>query len=155
VKKWLILFIILILALLQVTVFDYFKVFGAKPDLLLICVVILSFQLDFKWALLFSILAGSLKDVFGANAFGLNVLLFSIWSLLVIKLSKKVSIESDLVRAILIFIIVVFSNIITRTIVLLSGNFIPLGIFLRVTLVESLYTACIFPLVLKFLKLAI
>ncbi|MCX5702439.1 MAG: rod shape-determining protein MreD [Candidatus Omnitrophica bacterium] len=154
-KKWIIFLVIIILALLQVTFLDYFKVFGARPDLLLISVVIVSFHLGFRRALSSSILAGSLKDIFSANTFGLNILLFPIWSLLLIKLSKKVSIDSDSVRATLIFFIAVFNNIIARMILLFLGNFIPFGVFLRVTLFESLYTACIFPIMSKFIKLAI
>ncbi|MFH1640793.1 MAG: rod shape-determining protein MreD [Candidatus Omnitrophota bacterium] len=154
-KKWLIVLIIIILALLEVTLLDYIRVFGTKPDLLIISVFVLSFYAGFKWALPLAILAGALKDAFGSYPFGLNTLLFSVWSILLIKLSKKVSIDSDLIRAILVFIILVFNNIIARMILLFSGNSIPLGIFLRVTFLESLYTASVLPLVLKFIKLAV
>ena len=153
--KWITLLVIIILGLLQVTVLDYFKVFGIKPDLLLASVVLASLYLELKWVLGLGIFAGSLKDIFSANPLGLNTLLFPLWIFLIINLSRKISIDKDFIRAILIFIIVFFNNIIARIILLLLGKFIPWGVFLRIAFLESFYTAFVSPLVFRVIRAAV
>lgn len=151
-KKGAALLIIIILAILQVTVFNYFRVFSVKPDLLLIIVVLAGLSFGLREALFFSILAGILKDIFSINAFGINTLLFPLWSFLTIKLSREVSLENNFIRAVLVFIMVVLNDIAARLINLTLGNFIPMGIFLRVTFLESLYTALVSLLVFRFMR---
>ena len=142
--------VIIIFALLQVTILNYVNIFNIKPDLLLISVVIASLFFQPVWAISLSIFAGIVKDIFSVNVFGMNTILFFLYSLLIIKLSKRFSFDSNYVRLVLLFIIAVLNNIIIRLIFLFLGNFISWGIFLRITFIESLYTALIFPLALKF-----
>lgn len=149
-KNFIFIAAIIILALLQATILNYVNIFNVKPDLLLISVIIASLFFQPLWAISLSIFAGVLKDIFSVNAFGLNSILFFLWSFLIIKLSRKISFDSNYVRLVLIFIIAIVNNIITRLIFLFLGNFISLGLFLRIAFIESLYTALIFPLALKF-----
>lgn len=151
-KKWFVLSLILVLALLEVTLLSYFRIFNAKPDLLLIVVFIASLVFDLRWALIFSILAGILKDVFSTNLFGINLVLFPLWSLLIIKLSKRISIDYNFIRCALIFSIGVFSAILTRLICVYLGKFVPLGVFFSIAFLDSLYTALVLPLMLKITK---
>jgi rod shape-determining protein MreD len=141
---------IIIFALLQATILNYVNIFNAKPDLLLISVIIASLFFKPRWAISLSIFSGVLKDIFSVNVFGINTILFFLWSLLIIKLSREISFDSNYVRLVFIFIIAILNNIITRLIFLFLGNFISLGLFLRITFIGSLYTALIFPLALKF-----
>lgn len=141
---------IAIFALLQATVLNYVNIFNVKPDLLLISVIIASLFFEPVWAIFLSLFAGILKDIFSVNAFGLNSLLFFLWSFLIIKLSRKIIFDSNYIRLALIFVVAILNNIIVRLTFLFLGNFISLGLFLRVTFIESLYTALIFPLALKF-----
>jgi rod shape-determining protein MreD len=152
VKKSAALLIVIILAILQVTILNHLRIFSVKPDLLLIAVVLTALSLELKQALFFSILAGIFKDIFSINAFGVNTVLFPIWSFLIIKLSKEVSIEDNPAFAVLVFITVVFNDIAARLINLTLGNFIPLGIFLRVAFLESLYTALVSSLAFRFIR---
>lgn len=152
-RNWLFLPIIVVLGILQVTILDYFGIFGVKPDLLLISVVILSlFSLRLKWILFLSIFVGILKDLLGVNAFGINTLLLPLWSFLIIKLSKKITIDNNFIFATVVFIITVFNDIITTLIFLFLGNLVQWGIFLRITFLGSLYTAFVSPLIFKFIK---
>ena len=144
--------VIIIFALLQATILNYVNIFNVKPDLLLISVIIVSLFFKPRWAISLSIFAGVLKDIFSVNVFGLNLILFFLWSLLIIKLSRKMSFDSNYVRLVFIFIIAILNDIITRLIFIFLGNFISLGLFLRITFVESLYTALTFPLALKFAR---
>jgi len=150
VKNLIFIAVILFFALLQATILNYLNIFNVKPDLLLTSVVIACLYLEPVQAISLSIFAGVMKDIFSVNAFGINTILFFLWSFLVIKLSREISFDSSYVRLVLIFIIAILNNIVIRLIFLFLGNFISWGIFLRITFIEPLYTALIFPLALKF-----
>jgi len=153
-RNWIFALAIATLSILQVTLLDYLKVFGVKPDLLLICVVIASVSLELKWVLFFAIFSGFLKDIFAPGAFGINILMLPLWGFLTRQLSKKISIDNDSRRMVLIFVIVIFNDIASRMIFLFLGNpSISLGIFLRIIILESLYTALVSPLVFRIIKL--
>lgn len=147
------LLIIVIFSILQVTILDNFRIFNVKPDLLLISVVIASLNFEFKWALSLSIFIGILKDALCINTFGINTLLFPLWAFIIIKLSKKISVDNNFIRAIFVFIIAIFNIIITKLVFLFLNNFvIPWGIFIRTAFIESSYTTLIFPLVFRIIK---
>jgi cell shape-determining protein MreD len=86
------------------------------------------------------------------NAFGIHTILFALWSLLIIKLSRKISFDNDYMKIALLAAVVLFNNIIIRLVFLFLNNFISWGIFLRITFIDSLYTVLIFPLILKFAR---
>lgn len=149
-KKIIFLFIIVIFSMFQLTILDYFKILDVKPDLFLITVVISSLFFELKWAMFFGIFNGILKDVFSVNTFGINTLLFPLWSFLTMKLSKRISIDNNFIFAAFIFVILFLNNIIIRLIFIFLGKFfIPLSTSLRIALLESMYTAIVSPLVLK------
>lgn len=149
-KNFIFIVIIIIFGLLQTTILNYVNIFNIKPDLLLISVIIASLFFEPIWAISLSIFAGILKDVFSLNAFGMHTILFFLWSFLIIKLSRKITLDNNYIKLVLIFIIAILNNIIIRLIFLFLGNFISLGLFLRISFIEPLYTAFIFLLVLKF-----
>lgn len=152
-KKRFFLLALIILAIFQVTLLDGFKIFYIKPDFLFINVVLAALFFDLKWAVLFGVSAGALKDIFSLSAFGLNTVLFAAWTYLVVKLSRKISIENDLLRAVLIFVITFSNAVVARSIFFFLGEInMPLGIFLRVGLLESLYAALISPLLFLVFK---
>lgn len=145
--------IIFIIGVVQVTLLDAFRLFNVKPDLLLIGVVITSlyFNFNLKWALLLAVFSGILKDVLSLNPFGLNTLLFTLGSFLMVKLSRKISLDNDFIRALLLFMLILFNDVIIRsTYFSLRQQFIPLGIFLRTLFLECLYSAAILPLISKY-----
>jgi len=142
-KSYLVLIIVIVFAFLQVTFVDYFNFFGAKPDLLLIAAFIGGLSLKLGWALGIGLLSGILKDSFLLNRFGLNAALFPLWVLLSKKLSRRVSIEDNLSRAILIALISLLNNIINGIFLFYAGAMVPLGIFLRIAIISSFYTALV------------
>ncbi len=143
---------IVICGLLQVTVADYFKIFNIKPDLLLTSAVIAGLFFEPVWAISFSILSGLIKDIFSVSVFGMHALFFSIWCFLIITISRKISLDDDYIKLAILFILVILNNITIRLVLLFAGNFVSWGIFLRIAFVEALYTALIFPLVLKSMR---
>lgn len=138
--------------LLQATFMDYFRFFNLKPDLLLICAVIAALYFKPSWAIAFCFLAGLLKDTFSASPFGINTLLFCLSGLIILRLSKEISVEDNLTRMGLLLIVALFNNIITAIILYSCGLGLPLGIFLRITVFGSLYTAMLLPLILRLIK---
>lgn len=149
-RKLLFLLLIVILGIVQLTILDYFKIFTVKPDFLLINMVLASLAFEFRWAFVLSVFAGVFKDAFAVAGFGLNTLLFGLWSFLIVRLSKEITLDNNVTRAVLIFIVTAVHNTITGLIFIYLGNLIPLGIFLRIVAIESIYTAAVFWLVFKF-----
>jgi rod shape-determining protein MreD len=140
-----------VFALLQVAFLDYFKFFGVKPDLLLAAAFIGGIFLGLKPALALSIFAGILKDAFSLNAFGLSAVLFPLWVLLIAKLIRRISIEDNLSRTLLILTVALLNNLISGFVLIYTGAFVPLGIFLRIVVLSSIYTALSFYLTMRFM----
>lgn len=132
-------------ALVQATVLRHGKVLGVKPDLLLICAAFASFHCAAPWAIAWSLCAGVLKDVFGVYSYGAHTILFPLWSFTLIMLSRKISTDTNLARAVCLFIIATFSGIISGLLVLSKGDYVPSGIFIRNVTLEPLYTALLAP----------
>lgn len=141
-------------ALLQGTVLNSFRFFWVRPDLLLCSVVIASLTLRPRWALISACLAGLLKDSLGVYPFGVNTLLFPLWSLLIMRLKKDITVESHpLIPPAILVILCILNNLSIRMIFLsLGGLMLPAGIFIRTIIIESAYTGLVFPLLLKAAK---
>ncbi|MDD4981043.1 MAG: rod shape-determining protein MreD [Candidatus Omnitrophica bacterium] len=154
-KNWIFLGIIIICALLQATALNSVSIFGVKPDLLFIGVFYASIFFGVAWAVSLSIFAGFLKDMLCVNTFGVNTLLFPLFCLILIKLSREISLDNNFIRMLSLFILVLINDIIARVIFLFWGNFISWGIFLRTTFLEALYTAVVLPLVFKAIRRAL
>lgn len=146
-KKITIILILLLLALVQATILNLFSFLYARPDLLLISVIILSLSVDFKSLLVFALLGGVMKDIFSSGPIGFNTLLFPIWCIAVFLLSKKINFENMFSKVLLVYT-VAFLNIITQ---IASYSFLSLIDFsmpyLRIVILAPLYTAVAAPLI--------
>lgn len=151
-KNWVFFVLVLILGILQLTFLDWFKIFNLNPDLLLISAVIISLSVGWRTALALSVFAGLFKDSFGANIFGINTILFSLWSFSIARLNKKISIDNNFMRITLVFMVALLHNTINGIILLYLGRVIPLGIFLRIVLFASIYTTLASPLIYLMVK---
>lgn len=141
-----------ILGFLQITILDYFKVFSVKPDLILIAVFCAAIFLDLKPALCVGLLAGIFKDAFTSSALGFNAVLFPIWVFLIATLIRRVSIEDNISRIALLFIVAILNNLISGLALVYSIGSLSWSIFLRITFLASVYTALIFSLILRIIK---
>jgi len=146
-------FIIIVFALFQTTILYYINIFNAKPDLLLISMLVASLFFKLKSAIFLSIFAGILKDVLSVNTFGINTLLFPLWSILIIRLSKEISLDNNYIRMALIFIIANLHDIITIAILSFLGNIIYWRPFLRIAFIGSLYTTFVLSVILRIIRL--
>lgn len=128
----------------------YLSFFGVKPDLLICFIVITSVYFEWKWALSFSLLAGLFKDLLGSSAVGINIFLMPLWSYLVLRLSKKISIDDPIGLSAAVFLAVLLNDIASRFLYLSFGKYVSLGIFLRIAFIESFYTTALaLPIFLK------
>lgn len=149
-RKWAFLLIVLSFGLIQVTLLNHLKIFSVKPDLLLICLVFANIAFDFKWIFIFCVLAGALKDILGLMPFGINTVIFALWGFLLFKLSRKITVDNTFIYTALIFIISIINAFVLRaTLIFLGHPIVSLGIFFKITALESLYTAALTPLVFK------
>jgi len=139
-KKKNFLLVIVACALLEATVI--------KADLLLASVVIASLSFEVGLAFLFSIFAGFLKDSIGIAAFGSNTFLFAIYSVLLVKLAKKISFDNGYLRLALIFIVVLIHNLISGFTLAYSGVNVPAGMFLQIIILKPVYTVLVVWLIL-------
>ena len=141
-----------ILVIIQITLLHYFSIFQVTPDLFLLIVFVSALFLQLGWAIFVAVLAGIFKDVLGMGSFGIDILLFSLWSLLIKEACRKLAIDDNFSRVLFIFIIALVHNIISGLTAIYFGSFIPLGIFIRIVFLGSLYTALLLPLILKVTK---
>lgn len=151
-KKFIFFLAVFLAGLLQVTILNNFRILTIKPCLLLIFVLIASLTFELRWALVFSLFAGIFKDIFSISAFGINTVLFLLWSFLIVRLSREISIENNVLRCGLVLIVTFLHDIFVGLIYVYSGNYVPLGIFLRIITVQPIYTALILPIVFKQMK---
>ncbi|MBU0709395.1 MAG: rod shape-determining protein MreD [Candidatus Omnitrophica bacterium] len=140
------------LALIQLIFMEYFKFFGVAADLLLISVVIASLSFRFRSAMLIAVFAGLIKDAFAAGSFGLNTLLFPLWTFSILRLSQDIDIDNNMIRLALICIIAALQNIICGSVLIYLGKSIPIGVFLRIVFIGSIYTTIVFPLIYRISK---
>ena len=143
-------FFILLCALLQPTLLDAFRIFGVKPDLLLLSVVVASINFKLRSALFFSILSGILKDAFSVHSFGLNTLLFPLWTLALFFLAKEVQLDDDYIRIGLVLVVALLHNLTQGFMIVYFGGVVPFGIFLRLTFLGVVYTTAVFCLLLRY-----
>jgi len=151
-KKFVFLLVILGLGILEESLLSNFRIFGASADMLLIVVVVASLTFRYGWALAFAIFAGLLRDCFSPNTFGLNIVLFTLWSLLIIRLSREIPIESAFLRFATVFIITFLHVLISGIIFISLGRLIPMGIFLHRLFFTSILTAGVCLLIFKLVE---
>lgn len=144
---------VFVACMLQVTAVNHFKIFGIKPDLILISIVLVSLFCEWKVAVALSIMCGAFKDIYGAGPFVLNTILSPLWSILVINLARRLSIDINLTRAVLVFIIAVLNAFAIALFLWYMGTAVAFGVFIRTTFLDSLYTALLSLLVFKAFKI--
>ncbi len=155
-RKWDFFIFILLAFFCEATFLNYFKIFNVAPQLVLSLVVLASLFRQERLALGTAVFAGMLKDLLNIQAFGLNTILFPLWSFAVIRLSKKISLDNNFSRVALVCIIVFLQDSVVNLIdFTLNKSAVSLGLFLRITFLDCLYTSAVLPLLLRIIRPAI
>lgn len=136
----------------QAALVDYFKIFGVKPDFLLVALFIGGLFLELKWALVTGFILGAIKDAFLLNTLSLNTALFIFWVIFSYKVSQRVSIDDNLSRSLLLGVIALLNNLISGIFLIFLGSTVSLGIFFKILFFSSLYTFLVCYLFLRILS---
>jgi len=143
-KKWLgFLLIIMVTGLLQATVLNVFGVFRVKPDILFVLALFACVVFRPKQAILLAGCAGLMKDIFGIGQIGYSILFFSSCSFAIIKISRNIAIENEFIYTAFVFVFTILNNLAIKIAMLLAGNNIPLGQFIKVLSLESVYNSIV------------
>lgn len=145
--------VLLALAMFQVALPAPFKVFGAGPDLLLAAGVFAALSFDLPAALTLNVIAGFLKDATGIQPFGINAPFFALWAFLSAKLARKVTLDTGAAPVVLASVVCLAHNLAARLLfALLARPLSSSGVFVRILIFESLYTAAAFYLLQRSLS---
>jgi rod shape-determining protein MreD len=146
-KKYIVVLLVIGFALSEATVLNAIALFGVKPNLLLCCVFIVSALSEQPGlSLAVSVMSGLLKDVFTVNASAVNTVLLPLWGIMTFLLSRKISFEHRMFRAIALAVIIVLHNAALRLLLFSQDTFVGWGIVVRNSLGEALYTIALLPL---------
>lgn len=146
-------FVIFLLILSQATIFNYLKILNIKPNLILISLIIISLFFNLKWSLIFSFALGFLSDIFNTYSLGFSVLLFPLLRFIIIKLSRKISLDNEYIFSAFVGILTIANSLAVRFFLLSLGTNIAIGIFLRSVIIEAIYTALVSFMIFKEIKL--
>jgi len=103
-------YVILLIALfIHLTVLDYVKIFGAKPDIMLACVIFFGLFAGAGMGLESGIAAGLMKDLYSLDFFGINTFVFALTGLLAGMLSTNFFRESKRTQGLLVLFFTIFS----------------------------------------------
>ena len=148
-KKWPFFILIVLAGLVQISILEVVKVSTLKPDLLLIVMVLGSLMFDLPQAVILSVFCGLMKDIFGPTVYGPNAPMFAVWSILILRLAREISIDNNYLRTVLVFVVSLLHTISSGLFFIAGGTPIPFGIFLKIVVFGSVYTAVLLPLVVK------
>ena len=109
IKRSHIYFIMLSALFIHVTCLDYVKVLGAKPDLMLICVIFLGLFFGEGSGFESGLIAGILKDLFSVDFLGINTLILAATGILMDGLRANFYKESKMTQMLLVLFAAVFS----------------------------------------------
>lgn len=131
-------------ALVQSTLVRHIQFFGVKPDLFWIMVLAGALYFDAGTSVIFSLICGLLKDSLGLSPFGVYIILFPLWSLAISSLSKRISFDHMPVTCLFLFVMVFVNAVILRLIPFVPGASLRFMVFMRISFIESIYTALVF-----------
>ncbi len=143
-KNIVFLLIIFAAAVIQSTLAGHLKIFGVKPDLLFVLVFSASLNFERGSAIFFALVCGILKDSLGTLSFGIHILMYPLWSLAVLNLSKRISFDHPAVSAVFLFFMVFVHALILRFAPFDGYGCVSLPGFFRVGIMEGLYTSAVF-----------
>lgn len=151
-KKIIFLALIIAAAAVQATLMNGFRVFGVKPDLFWIMAMAGALYFDLPSAVVFGVICGLLKDCMSAPAVGAYVVAMPVWSVAVRAFSRRISFDYITVSALFLALLIFVNSAVIRCIPPVSPGPLSFMAFMRVGILESLYTALAFMLVCPWLR---
>jgi rod shape-determining protein MreD len=134
------LLLLFLIALLQSTLLNYFRIFNVKPDAILAALILFVAFFDLRWLAAFAFLGGIFRDIFSALPFGFNTIICILWVILANRISRRLSIENNVIRSCLLCLIILLNNLTMQSILFVLGKPVSLGVFSRIVFIESIFT---------------
>ena len=151
-------YLILLLALLvQVTVLGHFRIFGARPDLMAICVIFSGLFLGRPAGLETGLAAGLLTDLFSLDHFGINMFIYGVTGLLAGALRTSIAKETKRTQFLAVFLCTAFAMCLHFSLVSAFSRSAILSLpeYLKACVLPAgVYTAILsVPIFMKFLEM--
>ena len=128
-----------------------------KPNLLLLLIIFIDLHLGVRYGLFVAILAGLLKDSFGAGIFGINIFSFILCVYITTLLRRYLfyQVEFGFLRILMAFLMSLFNILVAYALSSLFGwiDFFQMVVF--VLLPEVLATTAVAAFIFKWLKLCV
>lgn len=139
--------LVMVLAIfIQVTLLNFFPVFGVKPDLLLILVVLNAFQKGYREGALAGFLGGLMVDLAVGSYIGMNALVLMATGYLVGLVESKLYKDSTVIIIVLTVVSSLFAQFLAYIMLYSMGVSISPGVAMfRVGIPTALYTAVLVP----------
>ena len=134
-------------AIVQTTLIGHIRFWGVKPDLLWIMVLSAGLYFDAGTAVILSLICGLLKDCLGSSSFGVYTLLLPAWSLAVSSLTKRISFDNMSVSCLFLAVMMLVNAVVLRCLSVVSYGALSFMAFMRVGILEALYTAVFYFLI--------
>lgn len=148
------LLVLFIIALLESTLLNHFRIFDVKPDIILAALVIFVPFFSLTWSVVFAVLGGMFRDIFSILPFGFNVVICVVWIILAKRISRQLSIESNFIRSAILGLIILLNNLTLQSILFVLAKPIAMGRFLTIIFIESITTLLLaLPMYRLFLRL--
>ncbi|MCM8791594.1 MAG: rod shape-determining protein MreD [Candidatus Omnitrophica bacterium] len=145
-RKTRLLIYFIVLSIIEICFLEVFEMFSLKIDLFVPALVNLGLNYSIGEVLGFGFLLGFLKDLLDFYPWGINSLLYFLFTYLVYRTAKAFVIESFYLK----MSVVIFISLLINA---FKGLFIfyrvmpSLGIFLKITLISTFYT-CVFSVII-------
>jgi len=143
-KKIIFLGIIVAAALIQSTLAHHIRFLGVKPDLFFVIVFSAALNFEKDTAVGLALVCGILKDSLGLSSFGVHVILFPLWSLTVLSLSKRISFDHPVVSSSFLAVMVFVNAVILSILPVAGYGYVHFFSFMRISLIEAAYTSLVF-----------
>jgi rod shape-determining protein MreD len=140
--------ILLVTFVLQSTFFNYIKIMGVKPDLLLVIVVIYALHNEEKSGGLFGFAAGLLQDIITGKYLGLNSFTKGIIAFFVSHMEQKIYKENIIIPVMLVFTASIGHDVLYYFIrSLVDFNVSLTTAFLGIILPSAVYNSLLVPII--------
>lgn len=152
IREWLIwLIIIYACLLLESSVLVHFTIFGAKPDLLLVGVVLVGLLQGKKEALSKGFFVGLVEDLFIGRFVGSNALVKALVGFLSGQVEREIVKENVVIAVSMVWVFTIVNHLLYGALMILLGNANILGLdYLRTLLTSAFYngllTIVVFPI---------
>ena len=134
------LLVLLVIALLQSTLLNYFCIFTVKPNAILASLILFIPFFNFRWLVVFALFGGIFYDLFSILPFGTNAVICILWIILARGISRRLSMENDFIRSALLCFMIILNNLALQSILFILDRPIAIGTFLKIVSIESIFT---------------